>query len=169
MRIGLVDMMRFCAEFYGGSNSSTFYESCGVADLITTCFGGRNRKVCIFVESAGEYSGSRLSGLQVAEAFVKTGKGWDELEATMLGGQKLQGTLTAVELRELLERANAASRYPLFMTVAKIIARELPPRAIVEMQLHVPSQEHAYHRGHQSASSVEPTGARGSTRSTTQA
>lgn len=46
MRLGLLDMIRFCAEFYGGGSSpSTFYESCGVADLITTCFGGRNRKV----------------------------------------------------------------------------------------------------------------------------
>lgn len=58
---------------------ATFLESCGVADLITTCFGGRNRKC--------------------AEAFVKAkgAKGWEQIEKELLGGQKLQGTLTAQE------------------------------------------------------------------------
>ena len=49
---------------------STYMESCGVADLITTCYGGRNRRV--------------------SEAFVKTGRPLVELEAEMLNGQKLQ-------------------------------------------------------------------------------
>ncbi len=55
IRLGLMEMVAFAKMFCKGQvSSNTFLESCGVADLITTCYGGRNRKV--------------------AEAFVKTGK-----------------------------------------------------------------------------------------------
>merc|ERR1712014_431893 len=70
IRIGLQEMKRFMHTFYQGVKDSTFFESCGVADLVTTCFRGRNRKC--------------------AEAFAKTGKGWDEIEKELLNGQKLR-------------------------------------------------------------------------------
>jgi glycerol-3-phosphate dehydrogenase (NAD+) len=40
----------------------------------------------------------------VAEAHVLTGKSFELLEKEMLNGQKLQGTGTALDVFELLER-----------------------------------------------------------------
>ena len=91
VRIGLCEMQRFCELFFSGVQNQTFFESCGVADLITTCYGGRNRKC--------------------AEAFVTgaAGKTWDEIEATLLNGQKLQGTITAKDVMVCLEAKGEVS------------------------------------------------------------
>ena len=45
IRLGLKEMMKYGEHFYPGGDPATYFESCGVADLITTCYGGRNRKV----------------------------------------------------------------------------------------------------------------------------
>merc|ERR1711920_779185 len=87
IRIGLKEMQLFCEKFYGDREiqSTTFLESCGVADLITTCFGGRNRKCAdIFAKNILE----------------KTPKDWSVIEAEELNGQKLQGTGTGKGVRE---------------------------------------------------------------------
>mmetsp|Transcript_46362 Transcript_46362/g.68433 ORF Transcript_46362/g.68433 Transcript_46362/m.68433 type:complete len:350 (-) Transcript_46362:115-1164(-) len=102
IRIGLVEMMRFCKKFYQGVKESTFFESCGVADLITTCYGGRNRKcAAAFAKSNGE-------------------RKWDDIEAELLNGQKLQGTLTAKEVHEVLVRVDAVDEFPLFTKIYSI-------------------------------------------------
>merc|ERR1719422_959583 len=117
MRIGLVEMQRLAQELFPSVQTSTFFESAGVADLITTCFGGRNRKC--------------------AEAYVKylragTPKTWLEIEAELLGGQKLQGVLTSHEVQAILRRKGLESRLPLFTTINRICTGELPPEAIVK-------------------------------------
>ncbi len=108
MRIGLMEMKRFSEEFFDGVKPETFTEtSAGVADLITTCLGGRNRKC--------------------AEAFVKTGKPFDQLEKELLNGQKLQGTETAREVHELLAARGKVDDYPLFKAVYSIALKASTP------------------------------------------
>lgn len=121
MRIGLREMRAFSKLMFSSVKDSTFFESCGVADLITTCLGGRNRKV--------------------AEAFARNGgkRSFDELEAELLQGQKLQGVSTAREVYEVLSSRGWQELFPLFTTVHEICAGHLPPTAIVEYCEHKPN------------------------------
>ena len=108
MRIGLMEMRDFALEFFENVKSETFTEtSAGIADLITTCVGGRNRRC--------------------AEAFVRTGKPFGELEVELLNGQKLQGTQTAKEVHEFLKAKGRVDGYPLFRTIYNIAFEGLPP------------------------------------------
>ncbi|RKO97978.1 hypothetical protein CXG81DRAFT_27639 [Caulochytrium protostelioides] len=114
IRIGLIEMRRFASMYYKGVNDQTFLESCGVADVITTCFGGRNRRV--------------------AEAFVLSDKSFAELEDEMLNGQKLQGVLTAAEVCKVLERDNKLDQFPLFHRVHLIAEGNADPKTITQIK-----------------------------------
>lgn len=114
MRVGLLEMVRLSKKAFPDSiQQDTFFESCGIADLITTCFGGRNRKC--------------------AEAYVHGGgsRSFDEIEFALLKGQKLQGVLTSNEVQELLENWGCAEEFPLFTTINRICKGEIAPRALV--------------------------------------
>ncbi|XP_058736717.1 glycerol-3-phosphate dehydrogenase [NAD(+)]-like isoform X2 [Vicia villosa] len=120
MRIGLKEMLALSKLLFPSVKDSTLFESCGVADLITTCMGGRNRKV--------------------AEAFALNGgkRSFDELEEQMLKGQKLQGVLTAKEVHEVLTTRGWVDMFPLFKAVYEISSGFLPPTAIVEFNNNIP-------------------------------
>uniref|UniRef100_T1JKV1 glycerol-3-phosphate dehydrogenase (NAD(+)) n=1 Tax=Strigamia maritima TaxID=126957 RepID=T1JKV1_STRMM len=117
IRLGLMEMIRFTQMFYEGTKIETFLESCGVADLITTCFGGRNRKVC--------------------EAFVTSGKSITQLEKEMLNGQKLQGPETAHDLLKMLSTKGLTEKFPLFAAVHRICNGELPANSFIDqLKIH---------------------------------
>ncbi|XP_017780865.1 PREDICTED: glycerol-3-phosphate dehydrogenase [NAD(+)], cytoplasmic isoform X2 [Nicrophorus vespilloides] len=112
IRLGLMEMIKFVDVFYPGCKLSTFFESCGVADLITTCYGGRNRKV--------------------SEAFVKTGKSIAELEGDMLNGQKLQGPITAEEVNYMLKSKGMEDKFPLFTAIHDICVGKLTAQQLID-------------------------------------
>merc|ERR1712048_790471 len=125
IRIGLQEMKLFIRYFYPEVKDSTFLESCGVADLITTCFGGRNRKC--------------------AEAFVrgKGVKGWETIEKELLGEQKLQGTLTALEIWPVMQKHNLCDKLPLLTTIYEVAFLDKAPWTIVKLPQGMPSS--AFH------------------------
>ncbi|XP_044755974.1 glycerol-3-phosphate dehydrogenase [NAD(+)], cytoplasmic-like isoform X2 [Coccinella septempunctata] len=100
LRLGFMEMMKFVDLFYPGGRLSTFFESCGIADLIVTSFAGRNRKC--------------------AAAFVTSGKTIKELEKEMLNGQMLQGPPTAEEVTFMLRNEKMTDQFPLFTVIDQI-------------------------------------------------
>ncbi|XP_067868343.1 glycerol-3-phosphate dehydrogenase 1c [Heterodontus francisci] len=112
IRLGLMEMIAFAKLFCKGTVSeTTFLESCGIADVITTCYGGRNRKI--------------------AEAFVKTGKTIEQLEQEMLNGQKLQGPQTSAEVYHILKQKAMVDKFPLFTAVYQICYEGKPVEELI--------------------------------------
>lgn len=102
MRIGLLEIVTFSQTFFPESDQVTFLkESAGVADLITSCAGGRNVKV----------------GRRMAE----TGEDAATAEKNLLNGQSCQGAVTAQEVHELLKNVGRLEEYPLFEATYQIL------------------------------------------------
>jgi len=111
IRIGINEMREFLKIIHEEYIEETVFESCGVADLIATCIGGRNRRV--------------------AEAMVKTGKSVSELELELLNGQKLQGPPAAYETYLILKRLGRLSDFPLFSSVYSVCFEGLAPKILL--------------------------------------
>ncbi|KAI4831790.1 hypothetical protein KUCAC02_001312 [Chaenocephalus aceratus] len=97
IRLGLMEMVAFAEIFCKGPVSSDTFLELRLADLITTCYGGRNRKV--------------------AEAFVRTSKSIIELEAEMRTGRNFRGPQTSAEVYKVLKKKDMVDKFPLFSAV----------------------------------------------------
>lgn len=102
IRIGMQEIRGFCRIIDERVRDETFWESCGVADIITSSYGGRNNRV------AEEFI------LMNQEEPLKS------LEARLLNGQKLQGPPTCKIIYQYLIDHRLESHFPLFRTVYKI-------------------------------------------------
>ena len=109
LRVGLKEMSKFCKIFLKDVQDSTFMESCGMADLITTCYSGRNRKC------ADAFAKRRTNGDKDRCEDM-----WKQIENELLNGQKLQGTLTSKEAYALLKSKNLLEEFPLMKTIYEI-------------------------------------------------
>jgi glycerol-3-phosphate dehydrogenase (NAD+) len=124
IRLGLMEMVSFCRTFFDkNARTETFLESCGVADLITTCYSGRNRRI-------GE------------QFVVQAGKTFEQLETELLNGQKLQGPPTAAEVNHVLQKQHMEDKFPLFTTIHKICTQQLKPTQFIDCL-----QQHPDHLG----------------------
>ena len=112
MRVGILESVKFGKMFFGDSvQAKTFTEeSCGVADLITSCSGGRN--------------------FRCAKMAVEEGKSIGEIEKRELNGQQLQGTGTAYEVNSFLKKEGKEQEFPLFTAVYNILEGKKRPEDI---------------------------------------
>ena len=99
MRVGLLEEVKFGKMFFEKSvHTSTFTEeSCGIADMITSCSGGRN--------------------FRCAKLSVEKKLSINEVEEQELNGQKLQGTSTAYDVNGFLKGQGLEDEFPLFTAV----------------------------------------------------
>jgi len=130
MRLGLQEMVSFCAHLHpdrllGVDPRNVILESCGVGDVIASCIGGRNR-AC-----AAEFA--RRSALSLSFSPEAAATLWQEIESSLLHGQKLQGLGTCDEVFSCLEaRPALRAKFPLFSRIHGIARLGWHPSRLVQ-------------------------------------
>jgi len=85
-----------------------------MADLVTTCYGGRNRKC------AEAFARSRITENDELLSEDQCKDRWNTLESDLLKGQRLQGTLTSKEVHIILDASDALDQFPLMSKIYEI-------------------------------------------------
>eukprot|EP00929_Paragymnodinium_shiwhaense_P036873 TRINITY_DN19717_c0_g3_i1.p1 TRINITY_DN19717_c0_g3~~TRINITY_DN19717_c0_g3_i1.p1 ORF type:complete len:1043 (-),score=254.61 TRINITY_DN19717_c0_g3_i1:322-3450(-) len=111
LRRGLLEMAELVRELFPSSRAETVEESCGFADLLTTCYSGRNRKC--------------------AEAFARDpAKSWEDIEKELLGGQKLQGPSCCMDVQAVIEHRGLRPRFPLMSAIYDAVTKKISPQDV---------------------------------------
>jgi glycerol-3-phosphate dehydrogenase (NAD+) len=128
LRVGLYEIHQFATFFFPDDNIqfSTMMESCGVADLITTCYSGRNR-LC-----AETFAKEQIPKHDNIHRYNSCRKHWEDIELRLLNGQKIQGVNTIDEVYQILKAHNVAKYFPLLTTIYNITFGYQPIQKIVD-------------------------------------
>lgn len=110
--------------------TETMLLSCGIADIIATCFGGRNRKCgkefaerILAKRASAVHDGEECNGDQNEQSSAAL---WEDIETELLGGQKLQGVDTCKEVARCLQATghlDTPGQFPLFRRIHNIACR----------------------------------------------
>lgn len=143
LRVGLHEMYHFALYFFplnsskANANShpanqnkiqnTTMMESCGVADLITTCYSGRNRSC------AATFARERrmIQAGVFDRTFQSCEQHWEDIERRILKGQKIQGVSTVYEVYQVLQAHDRTQFFPLLTTIYSITFGMEPVTSIV--------------------------------------
>lgn len=126
LRVALHEIKEFCHIYFDGVQPETFTESCGMADLITTCYGGRNRKC------AEEFARRKMKLRDSGTTQSSCGMLWNEIEHDLLNDQKLQGTHTLVDMYAAIESEGVLGNFPLLEKIHSIAFGSEPVESIVD-------------------------------------
>lgn len=109
---GFRELAYFVRLFNPEFSMATLFANCGIADVIASSFGGRNRKV--------------------GEAFVRDSSDLAFLEQKLLKGQKLQGPNTALSVYRLLDKQNRLENFPFFASIHLIFNEGRDPKIVLD-------------------------------------
>lgn len=116
LRRGLQEMLGLGQLLVPGFQMQTLLRSCGVADVVASSYGGRNR-LC-----AREFATRRL--------LQKSPVNWDDIKRDLLDGQELEGLATCRDLRRAMDQLGVASEFPLFTRIYEIACEGADPHCI---------------------------------------
>lgn len=117
IRKGLVEMADLCRLYFPSDFKwETILESCGVADLVASAYGGRNSRC------SQEFARRVLRG--------DTNVRWSDIEDALLGSQKLEGLGTCEALYLSLRSRGLLRDFPLVSRIYEIANLGAHPKTI---------------------------------------